>query len=117
MRRGLAGSGRVVLMAALIMASVFAAFIPTPNNTIKLFGVALASAVLIDALIIRLIFVPSFMSILGNANWWLPGWLDKILPHFEVEGGADEITDDEPVDDGVGTIDPDADLATTAPKD
>jgi RND superfamily putative drug exporter len=94
-RRGLAGSGRVVLMAALIMASVFAAFIPTPNNTIKLFGVALASAVLVDAFLIRLVFVPSFMSILGKANWWLPGWLDRILPHFELEAGADEIADDD----------------------
>jgi RND superfamily putative drug exporter len=93
-RRGLAGSGRVVLMAALIMASVFAAFIPTPNNTIKLFGVALASAVLVDAFLIRLVFVPAFMSILGKANWWLPGWLDKILPHFQVEGAEDEIADD-----------------------
>ena len=104
-RRGLAGSGRVVLMAALIMASVFAAFIPTPNNTIKLFGVALASAVLVDAFLIRLVFVPSFMSIIGNANWWLPGWLATRLPHFEVEGGADEITDDTPE-----ALDPDAEL-------
>ena len=95
-RRGLAGSGRVVLMAALIMASVFAAFIPTPNNTIKLFGIALASAVLVDAFLIRLVFVPSFMAILHNGNWWLPGWLDRILPHFEIEGGSDEIADDEP---------------------
>jgi RND superfamily putative drug exporter len=96
-RRGLAGSGRVVLMAALIMAAVFAAFIPTPNNTIKLFGVALTSAVLVDAFLIRLVFVPSFMSILGKANWWLPSWLATHLPHFEVEGGADEIVDDVPV--------------------
>ena len=81
-------------MAALIMASVFAAFIPTPNNTIKLFGVALASAVLVDAFLIRLVFVPAFMSILGKTNWWLPGWLDKILPHFDVEGAEDEIADD-----------------------
>jgi len=96
-RRGLAGSGKVVLMAALIMFSVFAAFIPTPNNTIKLFGVALASAVLVDAFIIRLIFVPAFMSLLGKANWWLPSWLADRLPHFEVEG-SDEIADDEEPD-------------------
>jgi len=94
-RRGLAGSGRVVLMAALIMAFVFGAFIPTPNNTIKLFGVALTSAVLVDAFLIRLVFVPSLMSILGKANWWLPSWLATRLPHFDVEGGADEIIDDE----------------------
>jgi putative drug exporter of the RND superfamily len=104
-RRGLAGSGRVVLMAALIMASVFAAFIPTPNNTIKLFGIALASAVLVDAFLIRLVFVPSLMSMLGKSNWWLPGWLATHLPHFEVEGGGDEITDDEP-----DALDPDAEL-------
>jgi RND superfamily putative drug exporter len=94
-RRGMAGSGRVVLMAALIMASVFGAFIPTPGNEIKLFGVALTSAVVVDAFLIRLVFIPSFMTILGKVNWWLPGWLDRILPHFEVEG-SDEIGDDEP---------------------
>ena len=64
---------------------------------IKLFGVSLASAVLIDAFIIRLIFIPSIMSILGKANWWLPGWLDRILPKVQIEPGEDEITDDEPV--------------------
>ena len=95
-RRGLAGSGRVVLMAALIMTSVFAAFIPTPDNTIKLFGIALASAVIIDAFVIRLVFVPAFMALLGRANWWLPGWLDRVLPRFDVEGGADEVQDDVP---------------------
>jgi RND superfamily putative drug exporter len=103
-RRGLAGSGRVVLMAALIMFSVFAAFIPTPGNEIKLFGVALASAVLVDAFLIRLIFVPSFMSILGKANWWLPAWLADRLPHFEVEG-SDEIAD---IEDAATDADPDA---------
>ena len=73
--------------------------IPSTNSTIKLFGIALASAVVIDAFIVRLILVPSLMNILGNANWWLPGWLNKILPHFEVEGGADEITDDPDLDE------------------
>jgi len=105
-RRGLAGSGKVVLMAALIMFSVFAAFIPTPNNTIKLFGVALASAVLVDAFLIRLIFVPAFMSMLGKANWWLPAWLADRLPHFNVEGGADEIADDEEPDSVGGEKEP-----------
>ncbi len=95
-RRGLAGSGRVVVIAAAIMGSVFAAFIPTTNSMIKLFGVALASAVLIDAFIVRLIIVPSAMSLFGKANWWLPGWLDRILPTVHIEPGEDEITDDEP---------------------
>jgi RND superfamily putative drug exporter len=89
-------------MAALIMASVFAAFIPTTDNTIKLFGVALASAVLIDAFVIRLVFVPALMSILGRTNWWLPGWLDRIIPKFDVEGGADEVTDDKTEPVGAG---------------
>ncbi|CAB4890623.1 MAG: MMPL family transporter [Actinobacteria bacterium] len=96
-RRGLAGSGRVVVIAAAIMASVFLAFVPDKNSMIKLFGVSLASAVIIDAFIIRLIFVPSIMSILGKANWWLPSWLDRILPRVQIEPGEDEITDDEAV--------------------
>ena len=93
-RRGLAGSGKVVVIAAAIMASVFIAFIPTPENTIKLFGVALGAAVLIDAFIIRLIFIPAIMSIIGKANWWLPGWLDRILPEVHIEPGEDEVVDD-----------------------
>ncbi|MBU6313385.1 MAG: MMPL family transporter, partial [Actinomycetales bacterium] len=76
---------RVVVAAALIMSSVFLAFVPVPNDTIKLFGVALASAVLIDAFIVRLILVPSVMSMLGRANWWLPKWLGDHLPKFSVE--------------------------------
>jgi putative drug exporter of the RND superfamily len=96
-RRGLAGSGRVVVIAALIMSSVFLAFVPSTNAIIKLFGIALASAVLIDAFVVRLVLVPSVMSILGNANWWLPGWLDRILPKVQIEAGADEIADDEQV--------------------
>jgi RND superfamily putative drug exporter len=95
-RRGLAGSGRVVVIAAAIMASVFLAFVPSTNATIKLFGIALASAVLIDAFIVRLVLVPSVMSMLGKANWWLPGWIDRILPQVHIEPGEDEITDDEP---------------------
>lgn len=95
-RRGLAGSGRVVVIAAAIMASVFLAFVPSTNSTIKLFGLALASAVIIDAFVVRLVLVPSLMTLLGRANWWLPGWLDRILPKVSIEPGEDEITDDEP---------------------
>jgi putative drug exporter of the RND superfamily len=94
-RRGLAGSGRVVVIAAAIMASVFLAFVPSTNATIKLFGLALASAVIIDAFIVRLVLVPSIMTMLGKANWWLPGWMDRILPRVQIEPGEDEITDDE----------------------
>ncbi len=94
-RRGLAGSGRVVVIAAAIMSSVFLAFVPSTNSTIKLFGIALASAVIIDAFIVRLVLVPAVMSMLGKANWWLPGWLDRILPEVHIEPGEDEIIDDE----------------------
>jgi RND superfamily putative drug exporter len=75
------------------MASVFLAFVPTPDSTIKLFGISLASAVIIDAFLVRLVLVPSLMSILGKANWWLPNWLDRILPRVQIEPGADEIAD------------------------
>ena len=75
------------MIAAAIMSSVFLASLPSTNSTIKLFGLALASAVLIDAFIVRLVLVPSLMSMLGKANWWLPGWLDRILPKINVEGG------------------------------
>jgi putative drug exporter of the RND superfamily len=97
-RRGLAGSGRVVLIAALIMASVFLAFVPSPTAEIKVFGVALGSAVLIDAFVVRLVLVPSLMTLLGPANWWLPSWLRRVLPEVSVEGGADEIADDPDLD-------------------
>jgi RND superfamily putative drug exporter len=76
------------------MASVFLAFVPSTDATIKLFGIALASAVIIDAFIVRLILVPSLMSMLGKANWWLPGWLDRILPEVHIEEGEDELVDD-----------------------
>jgi RND superfamily putative drug exporter len=96
-RRGLAGSGRVVAIAAAIMSSVFIAFIPTPEDTIKLFGVGLATAVLVDAFIIRLVLVPALISWIGPPTWWLPKWLG-FLPevHMEAEGSGDEIVDDDP---------------------
>ncbi len=98
-RRGLAGSGRVVAIAAAIMTSVFAAFILGNDPTIKLFGVALSTAVLLDAFVVRLILIPSLMTIFGKANWWLPGWLERVIPHVSVESeediaaGAAEIED------------------------
>ena len=103
-RRGLAGSGKVVVIAAAIMSSVFLAFVPSPDATIKLFGIALASAVIIDAFIVRLVLVPSLMTMFGKANWWLPTWLANALPRISVEEGGDEIVEDEPLDDA----DPDA---------
>ncbi len=85
---GLTATARVITSAALIMISVFGAFIFTDDVMIKMFGVGLATAVLIDATIVRMVLVPSTMALLGGANWWLPGWLDRILPHIDVEGEA-----------------------------
>lgn len=84
-REGLAGSGKVVVIAATIMSCVFMSFIPTPIDAIKLFGVALAASVIIDAFIVRLVLIPSIMTLLGRSNWWMPRWADKILPKISLE--------------------------------
>ncbi|MCK9932859.1 MMPL family transporter [Frankia sp. Mgl5] len=84
--RGLAATGRVISSAALIMIAVFAGFALDPDVTVKMVGVGMAVAVLVDATIIRMILVPATMALLGRANWWLPGWLDRILPHVDVHG-------------------------------
>ncbi len=84
--RGLSSTARVITSAALIMMSVFGAFVLGDDPNGKLFGVGLAVAVLIDATLVRMILVPATMSLLGKANWWLPGWLDRILPHLDLEG-------------------------------
>jgi putative drug exporter of the RND superfamily len=84
---GLAATARVITSAALIMISVFLAFVATENVTVKMFGLGLATAVLIDATVVRMVLVPATMSLLGSANWWLPRWLDRVLPHMDLEGG------------------------------
>ena len=89
--RGLAGTGRVITSAALIMIVVFLSFVSSPVPSLKMLGLGLAVAILVDATIVRMVLVPATMALLGNANWWLPGWLDRILPHLTVEG-----TDDDP---------------------
>jgi RND superfamily putative drug exporter len=85
---GLASTARVITSAALIMISVFAAFLLTPDVEIKMFAVGLSVAVLVDATIVRMILVPATMALMGDANWWLPGWLDRMLPHVDVEGSS-----------------------------
>ena len=85
---GVSATARVITSAALIMISVFAAFVLGDDPVIKMFGLGLASAVLIDATIVRIILVPATMKLLGDWNWWLPGWLDRLLPRLDVEGGT-----------------------------
>jgi RND superfamily putative drug exporter len=83
---GLAGTGRVITAAAAIMVAVFAAFIPSPDVVLKVIGVGMASAIFIDATVVRMLLVPSVMHLLGDANWWLPRWLDRLLPQLHIEG-------------------------------
>jgi RND superfamily putative drug exporter len=85
---GLAATARVITAAALIMVSVFFAFVLGDDRSIKLFGLGLSVAVLIDATIVRMLLVPATMELLGDRNWWIPRWLDRILPRVNIEGKA-----------------------------
>jgi RND superfamily putative drug exporter len=85
---GLAATARVITAAAAIMVFVFGSFMLEPNRVIKLMGLGLAVAVLLDATIVRMLLVPATMELLGSRNWWLPRWLDRLLPHLDVEGPA-----------------------------
>jgi RND superfamily putative drug exporter len=83
---GLARTARVITAAAAIMVTVFGAFVLEDAVFLKLAGVGLATAVFVDATVVRMVLVPATMELLGDRNWWLPGWLDRILPHVDVEG-------------------------------
>jgi RND superfamily putative drug exporter len=87
---GLAATGRTITAAAAIMVLVFGAFILGGERVIELFGLGLAGAVFLDALIVRSVLVPGLMLLAGKANWWLPRSLDRLLPHLNVEGSVDE---------------------------
>ncbi|MFJ2950961.1 MMPL family transporter [Streptomyces sp. NPDC087226] len=79
-------TARVITCAALIMVSVFAAFVVSDNVVVKMLGLGLAVSVLIDATVVRLLLVPAVMTLLGRHAWWTPRWLDRILPHIDAEG-------------------------------
>jgi RND superfamily putative drug exporter len=83
---GYSGSAKVVASAAIIMIAVFASFIFSPDPTTKSLGFALALGVLIDAFVIRMTVVPATMFIFGEAAWWLPRWLGRVLPDLDIEG-------------------------------
>ncbi|MCP5028937.1 MAG: MMPL family transporter [Actinomycetia bacterium] len=87
---GLAATAQVITAAAAIMIVVFGSFVFEDNRIVKLFGLGLSMAVLIDASLVRMLLVPSTMQLLGARNWWLPGWLDRILPDLNIEGGHHE---------------------------
>jgi RND superfamily putative drug exporter len=87
--RGLSSTARVITSAALIMVSVFAGFLLSDDPTAKMFGLGLATAIAVDATIVRTVLVPATMKLMGDANWWLPAWLDRILPVVDIEGALD----------------------------
>jgi putative drug exporter of the RND superfamily len=100
---GLAATARVITAAAAIMVVVFGSFMFENDRTFKLFGIGLASAIFLDATVVRLLLVPATMELLGDRNWWLPRWLDRLLPNIDVEGRPDDGDDpgpdpDEPED-------------------
>jgi RND superfamily putative drug exporter len=86
---GLASTARVITAAAAIMVVVFGSFLGESDRVVKIFGLGLSMAVLIDATIVRLLLVPATMELLGDRNWWIPRWLDRILPRVHIEAPAD----------------------------
>ena len=85
---GIASTARVIASAALIMISVFLGFVLGDDPIIKMLGLGLATAIFVDATIVRLVLVPATMKLMGDANWWMPRWLDRALPTIDIEGEA-----------------------------
>jgi len=86
---GLTATARVITAAAAIMVTVFLAFVLGPDRIIKEFGIGLATAIFVDATIVRVFLVPATMELLKDANWWMPKWLDRLLPNINVDGPAE----------------------------
>jgi RND superfamily putative drug exporter len=93
---GLAATAKVITAAAAIMVVVFGSFLLENDRVLKLMGTGLATAIFLDATVVRMLLVPATMELLGDRNWWLPRWLDRILPNIDVEGHAEPI--DESID-------------------
>jgi RND superfamily putative drug exporter len=92
---GLTATARMITAAAAIMIAVFAAFVPSPDIFLKIIGIGLATAILVDATVVRMLLVPALMQLLGRGAWWLPTWLDRRLPQLHVEGvGVGDGTED-----------------------
>ncbi len=96
---GLAATAKVITAAALIMTAVFGAFILDPQVFLKIIGIGMAAAVVIDATVIRLVLVPATMELLGDKNWWMPAWLDRIVPHLDIEGSGHVDLSEVPADE------------------
>jgi len=98
---GLAATAKVITAAAAIMVVVFGSFMLETDRTMKLMGTGLATAVLLDATIVRMLLVPATMELLGDRNWWLPRWLERLLPTIDVEGHAEPVSEDEELESAV----------------
>jgi RND superfamily putative drug exporter len=85
---GLAKTARVITAAAAIMVVVFLAFLTDNQVFLKLMGIGLATAIFVDATIVRMVLVPAVMQLLGSRNWWIPGWLERTLPSLDLEPAA-----------------------------
>jgi putative drug exporter of the RND superfamily len=85
---GIGGTARVITTAAAVMVVVFSSFVLDPDPTVKMLAVGMAAAVLIDASVIRMVLVPAVMSLLGARAWWMPRWLDRVVPDVDIEGSA-----------------------------
>jgi RND superfamily putative drug exporter len=97
---GLAKTARVITAAAAIMICIFGSFvIGDPLHVLKVFGLGLAAAILIDATLVRMVLVPSIMELVGDANWWMPSWLDRVVPHLGIEVDVDRST--QQTEDGI----------------
>jgi RND superfamily putative drug exporter len=83
---GIASTARVITSAALIMISVFLGFVLGEDPATKMLGLGLATAIFVDATIVRMVLVPATMKLMGHANWWLPEWLDRLLPNIDIDG-------------------------------
>ncbi|MGW0860991.1 MMPL family transporter [Streptomyces sp. NPDC002611] len=104
---GFRHSARVVAAAALIMIAVFAGFVGESDSMIKMIGFGLAAAVLFDAFVVRMAIVPAVLALLGDKAWWLPKWLDRVLPRVDVEGEAlSRRPGSEPAPDGTPDLEP-----------
>jgi putative drug exporter of the RND superfamily len=98
---GLAVTARVITAAAAIMVCVFGSFVLGPDRALRLFGLGLAVAVFVDATVVRLLLVPATMELLGDRNWWMPRWLDRLLPRVHVEAPSGAGTEPAPRPDRV----------------
>jgi putative drug exporter of the RND superfamily len=94
---GLSRVGRVILAAGAIMTAVFLGFASDPDVVVKTIGLGLASAILIDVLVVRMVVAPAVMALLGDRAWGLPGWLDRLLPHISLEGEEQQRPAEEPL--------------------